>query len=139
MKTDNPALGAPVFSADTAAKIRKMLHMAVGQGGTAPKAQTMGYSVGGKSGTAYKQIGKGYGSDGNRKYRSWFVGMAPIDKPRIIVGVMLDEPSAGQYYGGQVAAPVFSELVQHSLRIMGVQPDISVQPQIVSIAEDESF
>ena len=139
MKTDNPALGAPVFSADTAAKIRKMLHMAAGPGGTGQKAQTIGYSVGGKSGTAYKQIGKGYGSEGNRKYRSWFVGMAPIDKPRIIVGVMLDEPTGGQYYGGQVAAPVFSELVQHSLRIMGVQPDISVRPQIVSAAEDESF
>jgi cell division protein FtsI (penicillin-binding protein 3) len=65
--------------------------------------------------------------------------MAPIDKPRIIVGVMLDEPTGGQYYGGQVAAPVFSELVQHSLRIMGVQPDISVQPQIVAAAEEESF
>jgi cell division protein FtsI (penicillin-binding protein 3) len=139
MKTENPALGAPVFSAETAAKIRKMLHMAAGPGGTGPKAQTMGYSVGGKSGTAYKQIGKGYGSDGNRKYRSWFVGMAPIDKPRIIVGVMLDEPTGGKYFGGEVAAPVFSELVQHSLRIMGVQPDISVRQQIVSVAEDESF
>jgi cell division protein FtsI (penicillin-binding protein 3) len=116
-----------------------MLHMAAGPGGTGPKAQTMGYSVGGKSGTAYKQIGKGYGSDGNRKYRSWFVGMAPIDKPRIIVGVMLDEPTGGKYFGGEVAAPVFSELVQHSLRIMGVQPDISVRQQIVSVAEDESF
>jgi len=139
MKTDNPALGAPVFSTETAAKIRKMLHMAAGPGGTGPKAQTIGYSVGGKSGTAYKQIGKGYGSDGNRKYRSWFVGMAPIDKPRIIVGVMLDEPTAGKYFGGEVAAPVFSELVQHSLRIMGVQPDISVRPQVVSSTEDESF
>jgi cell division protein FtsI (penicillin-binding protein 3) len=99
----------------------------------------MGYSVGGKSCTVYKQVGKGYGSDGSRKYRSFFVGMAPIDKPRIIVGVMLDDPSAGQYYGGQVAAPVFSELVQHSLRIMGVQPDISVHPQIVAAAEEESF
>ena len=139
MKSENPAVGAPVFSAHTATEIRKMLHMAAGPGGTGPKAQTIGYSVGGKSGTAYKQIGKGYGSDGNRKYRSWFVGMAPIDKPRIIVGVMLDEPSAGKYFGGEVAAPVFSELVQHSLRIMGVQPDISVRPQVVAAAEDESF
>ncbi len=139
MKSENPAVGAPVFSAQTATEIRKMLHMAAGPGGTGPKAQTIGYSVGGKSGTAYKQIGKGYGSDGNRKYRSWFVGMAPIDKPRIIVGVMLDEPSAGKYFGGEVAAPVFSELVQHSLRIMGVQPDISVRPQVVAAAEDESF
>ena len=113
--------------------------MAAGPGGTAQKAQTAGYSVGGKSGTAYKQIGKGYGSEGNRKYRSWFVGMAPVDKPRIIVGVMLDEPSAGKYYGGEVAAPVFSETVQQSLRVMGVQPDISIRPQIVANAIEESF
>ena len=139
LKSENPAVGAPVFSADTATHIRKMLHMAAGPGGTAQKAQTIGYSVGGKSGTAYKQIGKGYGTDGNRKYRSWFVGMAPVDKPRIIVGVMLDEPSAGKYYGGEVAAPVFSETVQQTLRVMGVQPDITIRPQIVAKAVEESF
>lgn len=139
LKNDEPAVGIPVFSADTAAKVRKMLQMAAGPGGTGPKAQTAGYSVGGKSGTAYKQIGKGYGSEGNRKYRSWFVGMAPIDKPRIIVGVMLDEPSAGKYYGGEVAAPVFSETVQQTLRVMGVQPDINIRPQIVAKTVEESF
>ena len=139
LKNNEPAVGIPVFSADTAAKVRKMLQMAAGPGGTGPKAQTAGYSVGGKSGTAYKQIGKGYGSDGNRKYRSWFVGMAPIDKPRIIVGVMLDEPTAGKYFGGEVAAPVFSETVQQTLRVMGVQPDISIRPQIVANTVQESF
>jgi cell division protein FtsI (penicillin-binding protein 3) len=65
--------------------------------------------------------------------------MAPIDKPRIIVGVMLDEPNAGKYYGGEVAAPVFSETVQQTLRVMGVQPDISIRPQIVAQAVEESF
>ena len=139
LKNSDPAVGVPVFSPDTAAKVRKMLQMAAGPGGTAPKAQTAGYSVGGKSGTAYKQMGKGYGSEGNRKYRSWFVGMAPIEQPRIIVGVMLDEPSAGKYYGGEVAAPVFSETVQQTLRVMGVQPDIAIQPQIVAKAVTESF
>ena len=139
LKNDEPAVGIPVFSADTAARVRKMLQMAAGPGGTGPKAQTDGYSVGGKSGTAYKQMGKGYGSEGNRKYRSWFVGMAPVDKPRIIVGVMLDEPSAGKYYGGEVAAPVFSETVQQTLRVMGVQPDITIRPQIVAHAVEESF
>ena len=131
--------GARVFSSHNAAAIRNMLHMVTIQGGTAPKAQTMGYSVGGKSGTAYKQQGKGYGSDGNRKYRSWFVGMAPIDQPRIVVGVMLDEPTAGKYFGGEVAAPVFSETVQQTLRVMGVQPDIAIKPQIVANAVQESF
>jgi cell division protein FtsI (penicillin-binding protein 3) len=139
LKTNEPAVGLPVFSALTAAKVRKMLQMAAGPGGTGPKAQTAGYSVGGKSGTAYKQVGKGYGSEGNRKYRSWFVGMAPIDHPRIVVGVMLDEPSAGKYFGGEVAAPVFSEAVQQTLRVMGVQPDIAIRPQIVADMVQESF
>ncbi|MGH8847796.1 MAG: penicillin-binding transpeptidase domain-containing protein, partial [Polaromonas sp.] len=82
---------------------------------------------------------KGYGTDKDRKYRGWFVGMAPIDKPRVIVAVMIDEPGAGKYFGGDVAAPVFSEVVQQTLRMMGVQPDINVKPQIVTQAVEESF
>lgn len=136
LKSDTRASGVKVFSPQTATAVRKMLQMAAGPGGTGMKAQTVGYSVGGKSGTAHKQVGKGYASN---KYRSWFTGMAPIDKPRIIVGVMVDEPSAGQYYGGTVAAPVFSEVVQQTLRMMGVQPDLSVKPQVVAQEVEESF
>ncbi|MCJ0761971.1 peptidoglycan D,D-transpeptidase FtsI family protein [Variovorax terrae] len=136
LKTSEPAAGVQVLSAKTVAEVRKMLQMAAGPGGTGPKAQTMGYSVGGKSGTAHKQEGKGYAG---HKYRAWFTGMAPIEKPRIIVAVMIDEPSAGQYYGGAVAAPVFSEVVQQTLRMMGVQPDMAVKPQIVADAVEESF
>ena len=139
LKSDEPAEGVQVFSASTALEIRKMLQMAAGPGGTGQKAQALGYSVGGKSGTAYKQVGKSYGSDKDRKYRGWFVGMAPIDKPRVVVAVMIDEPSAGKHYGGDVAAPVFSELVQQALRMKGVQPDMSVKPQIVTQVVEESF
>jgi cell division protein FtsI (penicillin-binding protein 3) len=139
LKSSEPAVGVQVLSARTAGQVRKMLQMAAGPGGTGQKAQTIGYSVGGKSGTAYKQIGKGYGTAKNRKYRGWFVGMAPIETPRIIVAVMLDEPTAGQYYGGVVAAPVFSEVVQQTLRMMGVQPDMTVKPQIVAQPVEESF
>ncbi len=135
LKSDGKAAGTRVFSAETALSVRKMLQMAAAPGGTGPLAQTVGYSVGGKSGTARKQVGKGYSTS---KYRAWFTGMAPIDHPRVIVGVMIDEPSNGTYYGGTVAAPVFSEVVQQSLRIMGVQPDIAVKPQIVTAVE-ESF
>ena len=110
--------------------------MAAAPGGTAPLAQTVGYSVGGKSGTAHKQVGKGYASN---KYRAWFTGMAPIESPRIIVAVMIDEPSDGKYFGGDVAAPVFSETVQQSLRMMGVQPDMAVRPMVVADAVQESF
>ena len=136
LKSDQPALGVKVFSAQNAASVRKMLQLAAGPGGTGQLAQTVGYSVGGKSGTARKQVGKNYASG---KYRSWFTGMAPIDKPRIIVGVMLDEPSAGQYYGGLVAAPVFSEVVQQTLRMMNVAPDLAVKPLVVTNGVEESF
>jgi cell division protein FtsI (penicillin-binding protein 3) len=135
-KADTPATGVRVFSAQNAQAVRKMLEMATGPGGTAPKAQTIGYSVGGKTGTAHKQEGKGYAGN---KYRSWFVGIAPIDKPRIVVAVMIDEPNNGVYYGGLVAAPVFSETVQQTLRILGVQPDMNVKPQIVTELVEESF
>ena len=138
-KSAEPALGVQVLSARTAGQVRKMLQMAAGPGGTGQRAQTIGYSVGGKSGTAYKLMGKSYGSAGNRKYRGWFVGLAPVEKPRVIVAVMIDEPSAGQYYGGAVAAPVFSEVVQQTLRMMGVAPDMAVKPQIMAKTEEESF
>jgi len=125
-----------VFDAKQAAAMRNMLHMVTSPGGTALKAQTMGYSVGGKTGTAHKQEGRGYAG---KKYRGFFVGLAPIEKPRIVVAVMIDEPTNGRYFGGDVAAPVFSQTVQQTLRMMGVQPDLSVKPQIVAKAEPESF
>lgn len=134
LKSEEPAVGVPVFSPSTAETVRKMLQMAAGPGGTGQKAQTVGYSVGGKSGTARKQAGKGYAAG---KYRAWFTGMAPIDKPRIIVAVMVDEPSNGVIYGGAVAAPVFSEVVQQTLRMMGVAPDMAVRPQIVANPVEE--
>jgi cell division protein FtsI (penicillin-binding protein 3) len=136
LKSNEPAVGVRVFSPENARAIRRMLQMAAAPGGTGPLAQTVGYSVGGKSGTAHKQVGKGYASN---KYRAWFTGMSPIESPRIIVAVMIDEPSDGNYYGGIAAAPVFSEVVQQTLRMMGVQPDMSVKPQIVTQAVVESF
>ena len=136
VKTNQNVAGARVFTSHNAAAIRNMLHMVTIQGGTAPKAQTMGYSVGGKTGTAHKVEGKGYAS---KKYRGFFVGIAPIDNPRIVVAVMVDEPTNGAYFGGDVAAPVFSQTVQQTLRMMGVQPDMAVKPQVVTQVEKESF
>ena len=136
LKSTEPAVGVRVFSSENAHAVRRMLQMAAAPGGTGQLAQTVGYSVGGKSGTAHKQVGKGYASN---KYRSWFTGMAPIESPRIIVAVMIDEPSNGQYFGGVVAAPVFSETVQQTLRMMGLPPDVAVKPQIVTSLVEESF
>lgn len=136
LKNEAPADGVRVFSEETARAVRQMLQMAATTGGTAPQAQTMGYSVGGKTGTARKLEGKGYAQN---KYRAFFVGLAPVESPRIVVAVMIDEPTNGAYYGGVVAGPVFSQTVQQTLRILGVQPDMSVKPQIVTTFVEESF
>ncbi len=96
-----------------------MLELAVGPGGTAPKAQVPGYRVAGKTGTAHKLEGRGY----TNKYVSSFVGFAPVSSPRLIVAVMIDEPSAGKHYGGEVAAPVFSAVMGSALRTLGAPPD----------------
>jgi len=141
LKQNGPVPGESVFKPEVVREVRTMLNMAAGEGGTAPKAQAVGYSVGGKTGTAHKQDGANYSSN---KYRAWFVGMAPINAPRIIVAVMVDEPSNGIYFGGDVAAPVFSQVVQQTLRVMGVPPDLEIRQQIVARsqaakAEVESF
>jgi cell division protein FtsI (penicillin-binding protein 3) len=139
LRQDGPVAGHRVLSPATARDVRRLLQLAAGPGGTGPKAQTIGYTVGGKSGTAHKQEGKGYATD---KYRSWFVGMAPIGAPRIIVAVMVDEPRNGHHFGGDVAAPVFSQVVQQTLRMMNVAPDLDVKAQISAKpvpAEPESF
>ena len=138
LRQDQPVAGVRVMKPETARAVREMLHSVTLPGGTATKAQAVGYSVGGKTGTARKQQGKGY----TDKYRAWFVGLAPISNPRIVVAVMVDEPGKGVYHGGDIAAPVFSEVVQNTLRMMGVPPDIEVKPQIVSkpvASEPESF
>jgi cell division protein FtsI (penicillin-binding protein 3) len=119
-RTDVEATGVPVFKAETAQAVRKMLEMAAGPQGTAPLAQISGYRVGGKTGTAYKQENGAYQTN---KYISSFVGFAPVSKPRIVVAVMIDEPSAGKHYGGEVAAPIFARITGEALRAMRVAPD----------------
>ncbi|MFV0601046.1 MAG: peptidoglycan D,D-transpeptidase FtsI family protein [Brachymonas sp.] len=127
--------GMRVYRPDVARDVMHMLHLVTSPGGTAQQAQTSGYSVGGKTGTARKQVGKNYSEN---HYRASFVGVAPIETPRVVVGVMIDEPQ-GSIYGGAVAAPVFSEVVQQTLRLLGVAPDMSVQPGVVVDAAQESL
>lgn len=126
-----PQVRQQVVSAQTAKAVRRMLEMVTQPGGTALKAAVPGYSVAGKTGTSRKWIDKErrYAND---RHRGWFVGMAPADKPRIVVAVMIDEPKAGKFFGGDVAAPVFSQVVQQTLRTMGVPPDLDVKTQIVA-------
>lgn len=129
IKRETPAAGTAVISPRTARAVRGMLEMAVQPGGTAPRAQIAGYRVAGKTGTARKVEGKGYASN---KYIASFVGFAPVSSPRLIVAVMIDEPSAGQYYGGAVAAPVFSRVMAEALRLLGVPPDAPVDNVVPS-------
>jgi cell division protein FtsI (penicillin-binding protein 3) len=122
LKTDGPVAGRPVIKPETARAVRHMLELATLPGGTAPKAQVPGYRVGGKTGTARKNENGEY----TRKYVASFVGMAPISDPRLIVAVMIDEPSNGDYYGGNVAGPVFSSVTGAALRLLGVPTDAPV-------------
>lgn len=119
-----PVAGKSIFSAQTAREVRAMLEMAVQPGGTAPKAQIPGYRVAGKTGTAHKLEGGQYAD----RYVAAFVGFAPVSDPRLVVAVMIDEPSAGKYYGGEVAAPVFAQVMAGSLRTLGVAPDAPLKP-----------
>lgn len=111
--------GRRIIKPETANQMLKMLEMAAAPGGTAPKAQVQGYRVAGKTGTAHKQEGGRYVN----KYISSFVGLAPASNPRVIIAVMVDEPGTGVYYGGAVAAPIFSTITKSVLGRMGVEPD----------------
>jgi len=118
-KVDSPVVSTPVFSQQTVREMRAMLEMAVQAGGTAPKAKIPGYRVAGKTGTAYKIEGGQY----VRKYVASFVGFAPASDPRLIAAIMIDEPGAGQHYGGDVAGPVFASVMGGALRTLGILPD----------------
>ena len=125
-KLSAPPVSQRVITEKTAREMRAMLETATGPEGTAPKAQVPGYRVAGKTGTAYKIVGGRYVS----KYVSSFVGFAPASDPRIIIAVMVDEPS-GAHYGGEVAAPIFSAIAGNALRAMNVGPDSAVTSIIV--------
>jgi cell division protein FtsI (penicillin-binding protein 3) len=120
LKRDVHPIGKRVITKETSLEVTKMMEMAVMPGGTAPRAQVPGYRVAGKTGTAHKAEGGGYAEN---KYRASFVGFGPVSNPRFIVAVMIDEPQGAKYYGGDVGAPVFSNVMGAALRMMSVPPD----------------
>ena len=120
LKLKEVPVGQQVFKPETAKSMKDMLELVVQPGGTAIRAQVAGYRVAGKTGTAHKPGIGGYEED---KYVASFVGMAPASHPKLIVAVMVDEPSNGQYYGGAVSAPVFSKVMSDALRMMAVPQD----------------
>lgn len=114
-----------VYSPATVAQVLPMLERSTHRGGTAPLSQVPGYRVAGKTGTAKKLAGGEYAEG---RYVASFVGLAPVSKPRYVVAVMIDEPSAGAIYGGAVAAPVFSAVMGQTLRLFDVSPDAPLAP-----------
>jgi cell division protein FtsI (penicillin-binding protein 3) len=119
LKLDVPPAGTRVFPAHIAHEVRDMLEMVVLPGGTAPLAQIAGYRVAGKTGTAHKLENGRYVNH----YIASFVGFAPVSNPRLVVAVMINDPSGSEYYGGQVAAPVFSKVTGAALHALNVPND----------------
>ncbi len=130
------AAGEPVYSPRTAREVRDMLELVVKPGGTAPLAQIRGYRVAGKTGTAHKLQNGRYVDE----YVASFIGMAPASDPRLIVAVMVDEPSGREYYGGLVAAPVFQNVMGASLRALDVPYDAPLNNvlQSTQLVEEET-
>jgi cell division protein FtsI (penicillin-binding protein 3) len=120
LKVDEVPEGRQVMSASTANSVLHMLEQVVGPGGTAKKAAINGYRVAGKTGTAKKSTAGGYTKD---SYVSVFAGVVPASNPRLVLAVMIDDPKQNGYHGGQVAAPVFSEVLGYALRLMNISPD----------------
>ena len=117
---DEPTASERIISSETAAAVREMMEEVVNAGGTGTKAAVQGYRVAGKTGTAWKFSAGGYSED---KYLSIFAGMAPASDPRLAAVVIIDEPGGDLYYGSDVAAPVFADIMAESLRLMAIPPD----------------
>ena len=120
LKRDQPPTGERVLDEQVAQQVTSMMESVVSESGTGIRARVPGYRVAGKTGTTYKSHSGGYDEE---RYISLFAGFAPASDPRLAMVVVMHDPSAGQHYGGQVAAPVFSEVMSNALRILGVKPD----------------
>lgn len=129
------AIGKRVFSTQTVASIRAMLEQAATPRGTGRKAQVPRYRIGGKTGTTHKLIDGGYTE---KRYVSLFAGLAPITDPKFVMVVAVDDPKGQFYYGGDVAAPVFSSLMADLMRLYNVKPDGIDASQITSISQKEN-
>jgi cell division protein FtsI (penicillin-binding protein 3) len=120
-KVDAPPPGERVLDEPVAREVVNMLQSVVSDEGTARRASIMGYQVSGKTGTAWKTSdGGGYSTN---KYRAIFGGVVPASNPRLAAVVVIDEPSSGLYYGGDVSAPVFASVMSGALRLLAIPPD----------------
>ncbi len=131
--SDFRAQGRRVFSKSTVKQMRAMLEKVATPEGTARKARIARYRVGGKTGTSHKLLEGNYN---NKRYMSLFAGMAPISDPRFVMVVAIDDPRGKRYYGGDVAAPVFADLMKDLMRLYNVTPDDIDEPQITGVGQD---
>ncbi|MCG5533651.1 penicillin-binding protein 2 [Halorhodospira sp. 9621] len=131
---DDPPQGRQVLDPDLAAELRAMLEAVVEPGGTGTRAAISGYRVAGKTGTVLKSGPSGYAEE---DYLASFVGFAPASDPRLVMAVTIDQPRGDLYYGGQVAAPVFSRVMGSALRMLNVPPDDLPELEVPVVAEGE--
>ena len=120
VRLDEAATGERIVDREIAISIRSMMEEVVRPGGTGNNASIAGYRVAGKTGTAWKFAAGGYSED---KYFSIFAGLVPASDPRLAAVVVIDEPSGDLYYGSEVAAPVFADVMAESLRLLAIPPD----------------
>ena len=120
VRTDAAPVGEQVMRPEIAAQVRAMMETVVNEGGTGMAADVLGYRVGGKTGTVHKSEMGGYAEN---RYLALFAGVAPLGRPRLVTVVMIDEPAGGEYYGGQIAAPVFGRVMAGALRLLDIAPD----------------
>jgi cell division protein FtsI (penicillin-binding protein 3) len=133
LRTARRSAGERVFTTKTARAVRAMLEGVVSAQGTAPKAAVPSYRVAGKTGTVKKLGPQGYSED---HHQAIFVGMAPASAPRLVLSILIDEPAGGTYYGGDVAAPVFAQIMENALRLLNVPPD-NLPPGSIRLAQTE--
>jgi cell division protein FtsI (penicillin-binding protein 3) len=121
-RLDSVPEGERVLDASVARDLVTMMEAVVSDAGTARRAGVLGYRVSGKTGTAWKVAETGgYATD--KKYMAVFGGLVPASNPRLAAVVLIDEPTGGAYYGGEVAAPVFSAVMSGALRLLAIPPD----------------
>ncbi len=134
LKNNGTVPGEEIVSPEVAKQVRMMLHKAIEKGGTGTRAQVASYKVGGKTGTVHA-VGRGGYQES--EYKALFAGMAPIDNPRVVMVVVVDSPQYDEYYGGEVAAPVFSRVIGNTMRLLNVTPD-SIKERDAVVAQTKA-
>ena len=126
LKQAKPATGQQIIAPEIAHSVVRMLESVVQEHGTGRRARVNGYRVAGKTGTAKKAVAGGYGNE----YIASFAGMAPASDPELVLVVLINEPKGDRYYGGEVAAPVFAEVMSGALQLLNIRPDAVAEGSI---------